>query len=83
MSTMEWGATLRIKRELTVLSHINGNVCTCCFFQFSEDMYALWKRKMEIVAIGWETGSLSLRVENEFNICVTAMYQGTYFDTRL
>lgn len=29
---MELGATLRIKRELTVLSHINGNICTCCSF---------------------------------------------------
>jgi hypothetical protein len=31
-------------------------------------MYALWKRKIKIVVIGWETGSPSLRVENEFNI---------------
>ena len=38
------------------------------FIQFSEGMYALWKRKIKIVSIGWETGSLSLRVENKFNI---------------
>jgi len=38
------------------------------FIQFSEGMYAHWKRKIKIVAIGWETGSPSLRVENKFNI---------------
>ena len=37
------------------------------FIQFSEGMYALWKRKIKIVAIEWETGSPSLRVENKFN----------------
>jgi hypothetical protein len=36
--------------------------------QFSEGMYALWKIKMKIVVVGWETGSPSLRVENECNI---------------
>jgi len=37
------------------------------FIHFSEGMYSLWKRKIKVV-IGWETGSPSLRVENEFNI---------------
>jgi hypothetical protein len=38
------------------------------FIQFSEGMYALWKRRIRIVVIGWETGSPSLRAENELNI---------------
>lgn len=37
------------------------------FIQFLEGMYALWKRRIKIVAIEWETGSPSLRVENKFN----------------
>jgi len=37
------------------------------FVQFSEGMYTLWKKKIKIV-IGWETGSPSLREENEFNV---------------